>query len=146
MKPKAVTSCQIALLTVLIAVLFTVAWANETGLPREKLASLFPDAANFVEKKADLTPEKVASIEEEIGTKLRPEDLKPTFYIAVNENNKPMGLALFLSVKGPNGPISGGVGLDMTGKVIKVAVYKHKEARCQLLMRHIPQPIQGQGD
>ena len=128
MKPQAITSCQIALLTVLIAVLFTVAWANETGLPREKLASLFPDAANFVEKKADLTPEKVASIEEEIGTKLRPEDLKPTFYIAVNENNKPMGLALFLSVKGPNGVISGGVGLDMTGKVVKVEVHKHNEA------------------
>ena len=127
MKLKAVTSCQITLLSWLIAVLFTVAWADETPLPREKLASIFPNAKNFVEKKADLTPEKVASIEEEIGAKLRPEDLKPTFYIAVNKNKKPIGLALFVAVKGPNGPISGGVGLDMTGKVVKVKIHKHSE-------------------
>ena len=128
MKLKTVASCRIALLSVLIAVSFTVAWAEETTLPNEKLASIFPNAKNFIEKKADLTPEKVASIEEEIGTTLRPEDLKPTFYIAVNESKKPLGLALFLAVKGPNGAISGGVGLDMTGKVVKVEVHKHSEA------------------
>ena len=128
MKLKAVASCRIALLSsVLIAVSFTLAWAEESTLPNEKLASIFPNAKNFIEKKADLTPEKVASIEEEIGTTLRPEDLKPTFYIAVNENKKPQGLALFLAVKGPNGVISGGVGLDMTGKVVKVEIHKHNE-------------------
>ena len=127
MKLKTVASCRIALLSVLIAVSFTVAWAEETTLPNEKLASIFPNAKNFIEKKADLTPEKVASIEEEIGTTLRPEDLKPTFYIAVNESKKPQGLALFLAVKGPNGVISGGVGLDMTGKVVKVEIHKHNE-------------------
>ena len=128
MKPKAITFYRIAFLSMLIAILFTFAWAEETPLPREKLMSIFPNAANFVERKADLTPEKVASIEAEIEAKLRPEDLKPTFYIAVDENNKPKGLALFLAVKGPNGVISGGVGLDMTGKVVKVAVHKHSEA------------------
>ena len=128
MKSKAVLSCRIALLSVLIAVSATLAWAEETTLPNEKLASIFPNAKNFVPKKADLTPEKVASIEEEIGTALRPEDLKPTFYIAVDENSKPMGLALLLSVRGPNGVIAGAVGLDMTGKVVKVEVHKHSEA------------------
>ncbi|RKU13411.1 hypothetical protein C6502_03345 [Candidatus Poribacteria bacterium] len=127
MKPKAVVSCRIALLSVLIAVSATLAWGQETTLPNEKLASIFPNAANFVEKKAELTAEKVDSIEAEIGAKLRPEDLKPTFYIAVNESNTPMGLALFLAVRGPSGVISGGVGLDMTGKVVKVAVHKHRE-------------------
>ena len=127
MKSIIVVSCRIALIGVLILVSFTVAWAEEPPLPHEKLTSLFPNAANFVVKKADLTPEKVASIEAEIGTKLRPEDLKPTFYIAVNENKKPIGLALFVSVKGPNDLISGSVGLDMTGKVVKVAVHKHNE-------------------
>ena len=116
MKPKAVASCRIALLSALIAVSFTIAWAEETTLPREKLASIFPNAANFVEKKADLTPEKVASIEEEIGAKLRPEDLKSIFYIAFNENESPIGLVLFVAVKGPNGVISGGVGLNMNGQ------------------------------
>ena len=128
MNPKAITSCRIAFLSMLIVILFTCAWAEETPLPREKLMSIFPNAANFLKKKADLTPEKVASIEEEIGTKLRPEDLKPTFYIAVNESKKPIGLALLLAVKGPNGIISGGVGLDMTGKVVKVEIHKHSES------------------
>ena len=128
MKPKAITSCRIALLSMLIAILFTFAWAEETPLPREKLISILPNAANFLKKKAELTPDKVASIETEIGTELQPKDLKPTFYIAVNEHNKPIGLALLVAVKGPNGLISGGVGLDMTGKVVKVEIHKHSEA------------------
>ena len=127
MKPKVVTSCRVVLFSWLIVVSFTVASADEKTLPKEKLASIFPNATNFVEKKADLTPEKVASIEAEIGTTLLSDDLKPTFYIAVDENKKPLGLALFLAVKGPNGVISGGVGLDMTGKVVKVEVHKHNE-------------------
>ena len=108
MRLKIIASCRIALLGVLIAVLFTFAWAEETPLPREKLMSILPNAANFLKKKAELTPDKVASIEAEIGTALQAEDLKPTFYIAVNENNKPIGLALLVAVKGPNGVISGG--------------------------------------
>ena len=121
MKPQAIV------LSVLIAVSFTFAWAEETALPREKLATIFPNAVNFLEKKADLTPEKVASIEAEIGTALQAEDLNPTFYIAVNEQTKPIGLALLVTVKGPNGVISGGVGLDMMGKVVKVEIHKHNE-------------------
>ena len=128
MKSIAVASYRIVLLSILIAVLFTVAWAEEATLPREKLASIFPNAANFVEKKANLTSEQVASIEAEIETKLLPDDLKPTFYIAFNENEKAIGLALLVDVKGPNGVISGGVGLDMRGKVVKVDVHKHSEA------------------
>ena len=128
MKSKTVASCRIALLSALIAVSFTIAWAEETTLPREKLAAIFPNAKNFVEKKEDLTPEKVTAIEEEIGTTLRPEDLKPTFYIAFNENESPIGLVLFVAVKGPNGVISGGVGLDITRNVVKVKIYKHSEA------------------
>ena len=125
MKYKAVAFCLIALLSVLP--LATVTWADEKTLPSKKLASIFPKAEKFVAKNADLTPEKVASIEQEIGTKFRPEDLNPTFYVAVNEKKKPMGLVLFVDVKGPNGVINGGVGLDMNGKVVKVEVYKHKE-------------------
>ena len=127
MKPIIVVSRQIALIGVLILISFTVAWAEEPPLPHEKLMSLFPNAANFVVKKADLTPEKVASIEAEIGTKLRPKDLKPTFYIAFDKHKTSIGLALFVDVQGPNGVISGGVGLDIKGKVAKVEVYKHTE-------------------
>ena len=127
MRLKTVVSCRIALSVVLVAFSFTAAGAEETTPPSEKLVSIFPKAENFLPKKAELTPEKVASIEEEIGTKLRPEDLTPTFYIAVNKDKKPIGLALLVAVHGPNGIINGGVGLDMTGKVLKVEVHKHSE-------------------
>jgi hypothetical protein len=128
MKLKVIASCRIAFLGWLTVVLFNIAWAEDAIIPSEKLAAIFPNAKNFVEKKSDLTPEKVTSIEAEIETNLRPEDLKPTFYIAVNENEKPIGLALFVAVEGPNGVINGGVGLDMTGKVVKVDLHKHSEA------------------
>jgi Na+-translocating ferredoxin:NAD+ oxidoreductase RnfG subunit len=128
MKLKVIASCRIAFLGWLTVVLFNIAWAEDAIIPSEKLAAIFPNAKNFVEKKSDLTPEKVTSIEAEIETNLRPEDLKPTFYIAVDENKKPVGLALLVAVEGPNGIISGGVGLDMTGKVVKVDVHKHSEA------------------
>ena len=116
MKRKALAYCRIALLSGLIAVLFTAAWAEETAPPSEKLVSIFPKAANFVEKKAELAPDQVAFIEEEIGTKLRPEDVTPTFYIAVNEDTKQIGLALLVAVHGPNGIINGGVGARYDGK------------------------------
>jgi len=104
------------------------AWADEKTIPTKTLASIFPKAKEFVAKNAALTPDKVAPIEKELGAKLAPEDLKPTFYIALNEEKKPMGLVLFVDVKGPHDAINGGVGLDMQGKVVKVEVYKHKEA------------------
>lgn len=128
MKSSTVAACRFTLLVILTPLFFTTAWAEDTPLPREKLASIFPKAANFVEKTAELTPEQVASIEAEIETKLRPEDLKPTFHIAFGEDGKPVGLVLLLTIEGPNGAISGGVGLDMTGKVVKVQVHKHSEA------------------
>ena len=128
MRSRAVALCLIVLLGMLTVLSIPVTGAHEKTWPGKKLASMFPKAEKFVAKKAVLTPEKVASIEKEIGTKLRSEDLKPTFYIALNEKKKPMGLVLFVDVKGPHRVIDGGVGLDMNGKVVKVEVYKHKEA------------------
>lgn len=101
--------------------------AHETEFPGQKLASIFPKAKKFVQKSAVLTPNKIAAIEKEFGAKLGPEDMKPIFYLPINEKNKPMGLVLFVDVKGPLGVIDGAVGLDMQGKVVKVAVYDHKE-------------------
>ena len=101
--------------------------AHETEFPGQKLASIFPKAKKFVQKTAVLTPDKIAAIEKELGVKLGPEDMKPIFYLPINEKNKPMGLVLFVDVKGPLGVIDGAVGLNMQGKVVKVAVYDHKE-------------------
>ena len=104
-----------------------ISHAHETEFPGQKLAAIFPKAKKFVQKSAVLSPDKIAGIEKELGAKLGPEDMKPIFYLPINEKNKPMGLVLFVDVKGPLGVIDGAVGLNMQGKVVKVAVYDHKE-------------------
>lgn len=102
--------------------------AHETEWPGQKLAAIFPKAKKFVQRSAVLTPAKSAAIEKELGEKLRAEDQKPVFYIPINDKKKPMGLVLFVDVQGPRGVIDGAVGLDMKGKVVKVAVYNHNES------------------
>lgn len=102
--------------------------AHETEWPGQKLAAIFPKAKKFVQRSAVLTPAKSAAIEKELGEKLRTEDQKPVFYIPINDKKKPMGLVLFVDVQGPRGVIDGAVGLDMKGKVVKVAVYNHNES------------------
>ena len=102
--------------------------AHDKEWPGEKLKDIFPKAKKFVPRSVVLTPDKIASIEKELGAKLRKEDQKPVFYIAISDQKKPIGLVLFVDVKGPRGPIDGGVGLNMKGKVVKVAIYEHKES------------------
>ena len=111
----------------LLSVTTLVGNAHETEWPGEKLAAIFPKAKKFVQRNAVLTPDKIKSIETELGTKLLKEDQKPVFYIPIDERKKPMGLVLFVDVKGPRGTIDGAVGLNMKGKVVKVAIYEHKE-------------------
>ncbi len=102
--------------------------AHETEWPGEKLAAIFPIAKKFVQRSAPLTQEKIKSIEKELGAKLRKEDQKPIFYIPISDQKKPLGLVLFVDVKGPRGVIDGAVGLNMKGKIVKVTVYEHKES------------------
>ena len=102
--------------------------ADEEALINSKLASMFEKAENFEEKSVTLSEEQAQSIEKEIGAKLLDEDRNPIFYIAYNHEKKPMGLVQFVKVKGPHGIISGGVALNMRGKVVKVDVYVHKES------------------
>lgn len=102
--------------------------AQDAEFPVQKLAAIFPKAEKFVQKSVVLTPDKIASIEDEIADKLRTADLKPIFYIPINDASKPIGLVLFAGVEGPNGIIEGAVALNMRGKVVKVEVYEHKES------------------
>lgn len=118
------------LLLIVSMMMFTplLSEGHETEFPSKKLYGIIPEAKKFVERSVVLTKDKISSIEKELGSKLRKEDLKPIFYIAINKEKKPLGLVLFVDVQGPNGVIDGGVGLNMKGKVIKVAVYEHKES------------------
>ena len=102
--------------------------AHEKEWPGKKLEAFFPKAKKFVQRNVILTKEKIAAIEKELGSKLRQEDHKPIFYIPISDQKKPLGLVLFVDVKGPRGTIDGAVGLNMKGKVVKVAVYEHKES------------------
>lgn len=102
--------------------------AHETEFPSKKLDGIFPEAKKFVKRNVVLTNDKIISIEKELGSKLRKEDLKPIFYIAISGEKKPLGLVLFVDVQGPSGVMDGGVGLNMKGKVVKVEVYDHKES------------------
>lgn len=102
--------------------------AQDTEFPVQKLAAIFPKAKKFVQKSTVLTPDQIASIEKDIAGKLRTADLKPMFYIPINDANKPIGLILFVGVEGPSGIIEGVVALNMRGKVVKVEVYEHEES------------------
>ena len=102
--------------------------ARDTEVSGQKLAAIFPEAKKFVQRDVILTAEQIAAIEKALGAKLQSEDLKPIFYFLLDDKNKPMGLVLFNNIEGPNGVIEGAVGLDMMGKVVKVAVYEHKES------------------
>ena len=102
--------------------------AQDAEFPVQRLTAIFPKAKKFVQKRTMLTPDQIASIEKDIAGKLRTADLKPIFYIPINDANKPIGLILFVSVEGTNGIIEGAVALNMRGKVVKVEVYEHKES------------------
>ncbi len=102
--------------------------AQDAEFPGQKLAAIFPNAKKFVQRRTVLTPDQIASIEKDIAGKLRTADLKPIFYIPINDANKPIGLILFVGVESPNGIIEGAVALNMRGKVVKVEVYAHKES------------------
>ena len=102
--------------------------AHEKEWPGQKLKTFFPEAKKFVQRSVVLTPTKITAIEKELGSKLRKEDHKPVFYIPLNAKNKPIGLVLFADTQGPRGVIDGAVGLNMKGKIVKVAVYEHKES------------------
>ena len=101
--------------------------AQDAEFPVQRLAAIFPKAKKFVQKRTVLTPDQIASIEKDIAGKLRTADLKPIFYIPINDANRPIGLILFVGVEGPKGIIEGTVALNMRGKVVKVEVYEHKE-------------------
>ena len=125
---RSVLSCLIALLGAFPSLSVDTARADEEALINSRLASMFQKAENFEEKRVTLSEDKAASIEKKIGAKLLDEDRNPIFYIAYSDKKKPIGLVRFVKVKGPRGIISGGVALNMRGKVVKLEVYKHKES------------------
>ena len=95
---------------------------SESPIPEKTPSLFFPNARNFVLKNPTLSPDNVSSVENALGTKLKPSDFAPTFHIATNSNKKPIGTVLFLEVDSPRGELQGGIGLNMRGKVVRVEI------------------------
>ena len=95
---------------------------SESPIPKKTPSLFFPNARNFVLKNPTLSPDNVSSVENALGTKLKPSDFAPTFHIATNSNKKPIGTVLFLEVDSPRGELQGGIGLNMRGKVVRVEI------------------------
>ena len=101
---------------------------EKEGTEQKLAETIFPKAKKFVQRTSILASDQIASIEKELGVRLRSEDKKPVFYIPISDKKKPMGLVLFAAAIGPLGVVRGAVGLDMRGKVVKVEIYEHKES------------------
>ncbi len=98
---------------------------SENPSPEKTPSLFFPNAQNFVLKSPTLRADMVSSIESALGTQLKPSDLTPTFHIATNSNNKPLGTVLFLDVDSTRGKLKGGIGLDMQGRVVRVELLEN---------------------
>ena len=105
-----------------------ISCTSENPNPEKTPSLFFPNAQNFVLKNPTLLADMVSSIESTIRTNLEPSDLKPTFHIATDSNNKPLGTVLFLDVDSPQGALKGGIGLDMQGKVVRVEILENAGA------------------
>ena len=101
---------------------------SENPSPEKTPSLFFPHAQNFVLKNPTLLADKVTSIESALGKTLKPSDHMPTFHIATDSNNKPLGTVLFLDVDSPQGELKGGIGLDMQGKVVRVEILENAGA------------------
>ncbi len=102
-----------------------ISCTSENPNPEKTPSLFFPNAQNFVLKNPTLLTDMVSSIESTIRTNLEPSDLTPTFHIATDSNNKPLGTVLFLEVDSPQGELRGGIGLDMQGKVVRVEILEN---------------------
>jgi hypothetical protein len=100
------------------------------------LKQLFPEASRFLVKSVQYTPEQVAQIEATLGFKLYPEDVNPTFYIAVNETGgkqRFLGVAIFIDPRIQPKMLDGavirlevGVAVDARGQISGVRVFDYR--------------------
>lgn len=100
------------------------------------LKQLFPGATRFLAKSVQYSPEQVAAIEAHLGFKLYPEDITPTFYIAVDDRGGKQsfqGVAIFIDPRLQPKMLDGavirlevGVAVDARGAVSKVQVFDYR--------------------
>lgn len=100
------------------------------------LKQLFPSATRFLVKSVQYSPEQVAQIEATLGFKLYPEDVNPTFYIAVNDvggRQNFLGVGLFIDPRIQPKMLDGavirlevGVAVDAKGQISAVRIFDYR--------------------
>lgn len=119
-----------------IAVSAHLATFGSWEVTQQYLKQLFPEANRFLAKSVSYSPAQVKAIEAELGFKLYPEDVNPTFYIAVNEQagkQKFIGVALFVDPRLQPKMLDGavvqlevGVAVDARGAISSVQVFDYR--------------------
>lgn len=102
------------------------------ALPLKELKQLFPGIEKFSSVEGKLSDEKINSIEEALGKSLLDADRVPTFYFPVKEVDgklKRVGVASFVSQRGPNGDLTIAVAVNTRSAVTRVLLLRHKEAK-----------------
>lgn len=100
---------------------------EESFIPKDQLAKLFPEASFYTLLEGTLNDEQVAKIEALLGRSLGAEEKVPTFYFAftgAKEQPQRIGLGFFASPKGLEGPMMLGIGISLKGEVTKLVIYK----------------------
>ncbi len=99
------------------------------------LNALFPEANTFLVKSDTYADEKVKEIEKTLGFKLFPEDLAPTFYIALKKEGKSkkfLGVAMFIDPRVENQSTARfdvGVAVNKAGKISRIRVFENRSSR-----------------
>ena len=129
-------------LVVFCNMLVFIACTNERTAREKQIAYFFPTANRFVLKTPTLSTEHITSLESTLGKKLRTDDLTPTFHIATAKNGQPLGTVLFLEIGMPHGILSGGIGLNMQGKIVGINIYKLNIPKGEFLVQFVGKNIE----
>lgn len=100
------------------------------ALPTKRLKQLFAEIEKFSATEGKLSDEQIQSVEETLGKPLLDTDRVPTFYFAVSEVDgklKRIGVASFVSQRGPNGDLTIAVAVNTKSAITKVLLLRHKE-------------------
>ena len=102
---------------------------QESMLPMDELKKIFPTEKKFALLQGTLFPEQVKEIGKSLTDQLTDADSVPTFYFSIKSKdgkNVRTGVAIFsTATKNPEKLIVG-VGVDLSGKIINIALIKNK--------------------
>lgn len=99
------------------------------------LNTLFPKATKYRVKSDKYSDAEVKKIEETLGFQLYPEDLTPTFYIAIKEEGEKktfLGVAIFIDPRLKNESVSRfdvGVAVGRSGKIHRIRIFENRTSR-----------------